>query len=251
MNGSGQNKAGPQPDIYTLQWQSHFRLIDFIRVMPQTYRDFVAFRGRQNPCLKGLSQFLESAPRRPRNSCKIHIVSYGDGLPRHEEVLALNFSSTPLQPLPANHGRVVIIEDIHPTVLETLATALDIDPIFFADYLFTAYDDLESSPAPPSSALPPSHSLSDETSFHIHYQQVVSLSVIGTAANDFPWTLRTVGNVERHVKRLVDLPGRQLGLLRGCCSVLKKAFDKSWLGTINEAAMINQTIFSVSDIHDF
>ena len=206
-----------------------------METMSQTYRDFVAFRGRQNPCLGDLSKFLESAPFRPRYSCKIYTVGYGDGVSRREELSALNFSSTPLQPPPANHGRVVIIEDIHPTVLETLATALDIDPIFFADYLFTQYDDIESSPAPPSSALPPSRPLSDKSSFHIHYQQVISLSVIGAAANDIPWTLRTVGNVERQVRRLVDLPGRQLGLLRGCCSILKRTFDESWLGTVRQS----------------
>ena len=201
----------------------------------QTYSDFVAFRGRQNPCLEGLSRFLESAPHRARHSCKIHTVGYGDGLSHEEELSALKFSSTSLQPPPANHGRVVIVEDIHPTVLETLATALDIDPIFFADYLFTQYDDIESSPAPPSSALPPSRLLSDQSSFHVHYQQIVSLSAIGAAANDFPWTLRTVGNVERQVRRLVDLPGRQLGILRGCYSILKRTFDESWLGTVRQS----------------
>lgn len=203
--------------------------------MPQTYSDFVAFRSQDNPCTARLSAFLEPGLHRPQGSCKIDIVDYqGDNVSHYAKLSASDLTPSHLEPPPTGQGRVVMVEDLHPAVLEVLATTLDIDPLFFAEYLFTRYDDIEISPAPPSSALPPSWALSNASSFHIHFQQAVSLSRLDGATKKWPWTLRTVGNVDRSVRRMIDLqPGRQLGLLRGCCSVLKRVFDRSWIGKLH------------------
>ena len=200
--------------------------------MSQTYSDFVKFRSQDNPCAARLSAFLDPGLHRPPGSCKVGIVDYhGNNASHYTRLPASDFTPPYLQPPPAGQGRIVIVEDLHPTVLEVLATTLDIDPLFFAEYLFTRYDDIEVSPAPPSSALPPSWALSNASSFHMHFQQAVSLSVLGGATKSYPWTLRTVGNVDRSVRRMIDLqPGRQLGLLRGCCSILKRVFERSWIG---------------------
>lgn len=208
--------------------------------MSRTYSDFVHFRSQDNPCAARLSTFLDPALHRPRDSCKIDIVDYhGNNASRHEKLPASDLTPPHLRPPPAGQGRIVIVEDIHPAVLEVLATTLDMDPLFFAEYLFTRYDDIETSPAPPSSALPPSWALSNASSFHIHFQQAVSLSVPGGATKDYPWILRTVGNVDRSVRRMIDLqPGRQLGLLRGCCSVLKRVFERSWIGKLHSLKLI-------------
>ncbi|KAI3317234.1 hypothetical protein HD806DRAFT_515574 [Xylariaceae sp. AK1471] len=201
--------------------------------MTKTYEDFVKFREQKNPCLQGLSKFLAAAQRMDLNSSKLYVVNccagalgidahHGEQLPHGDLALAL-------LPPPSGQGRVVIIEDLHPSLLESLGSALDIDPIFFADHILTSFEDIEFSPAPPSVALPPSSIISRENWFHIHYQQIVDLGFEDKQAEQTPWVLKTSGNVQRSVRRLIPLRGRQLGIVRGCCSILKQVFEQSWV----------------------
>ncbi|KAK3985332.1 hypothetical protein QBC44DRAFT_405173, partial [Cladorrhinum sp. PSN332] len=200
------------------------------------YRDFITFRQKESPCISKLSCFL--TPPRP--------------LPRSSRLYAVDFVSKtcavkPLQyddlasaitSAPAKGGRIIVIEDLHPSALDILGPSLDIDPVFFADHIVTDLEDPQRSPAPPSVALTPSQILSRKESFHIHYQQMVDLTSNGPI-EEFPWVMKTYANVPRSVRRLPRQNSEpQLGIVRGCCSILTKHFTDSWIGTYKPIAII-------------
>src|SRR3569833_38962 len=198
----------------------------------KTYTEFVRFRQLSNPCLGPLSAFL-AMPRLAQSSCQLYAVNYtarsdGDCDTECKQLHLGDFCSA-LTPPPAGLERVILIEDLEPSVLEVLGAAWDIDPIFFAGYILTSFEDIENSPAPPSNALTPSQILLQSDWFHIHYQQVADLGLHSPIKHS-SWTLKTTGNVRRSVRCLPPLQGRQLGIVRGCCAVLMKTFDQSSIG---------------------
>ena len=200
--------------------------------MIKAYRDFVRFRQERNPCVRGLSAFLET-PRLPQDLCQIYVVhvDIGGNPDESQEIQKVHHNQLPsaLEPPPPGRGRLIVIEDLHPSVLEVLGVTLDIDPIFFADYVVTNLENIERSPAPPSVALTPSQIQSRGDWFHIHYQQVIDLGPDGPPRHS-PWVLKTFANVPRAVRRLPPLHGRQLGIARACFSILTKCMDQSWIG---------------------
>ncbi|OTB08926.1 hypothetical protein M426DRAFT_18323 [Hypoxylon sp. CI-4A] len=200
------------------------------------YRDFVKFRERNNPCVAGLSEFLENRGL-PRNVCRIYTSDHSpERTTEHKsrgfgQVSPENLRSVLTAPPVGHQGRVFIVEDPDPLTVELLGATLDIDPVFFADHIVTKYDEIETSPAPPSVALAPSQIISESERLNIHYQQIVDLGAEETFRG-CPWSLGTVANVPRSVRRLQPLSGRQLGLARGCCSVLVKLVNGVWTGLI-------------------
>ena len=202
------------------------------------YAEYVQYCQQFNPCLRGLLPFLNQSSRRVIPSpCRVFAVD-----------LALNknhkghctptplINSVPQRELPKlltdlEHGqfRVLVIEDLDPSIVETLSDKIDIDPTFFADYISTSLDDIENGPAPPAVALSPSRVLSEKNAFHIHYQEMVDLGE-DTSVQQWPWVLKASGNVPRSLRRLPPLRGRQLGILRGCCSILTQRLGQGWIG---------------------
>jgi hypothetical protein len=146
-----------------------------------TYLDFTRWRSERNPCLKPLVEFLgkwtSSGPS------TIYNIDYTQS-PASE----VQISSLPLEQLLKDVDtsaptavtqrpdcrpllqRVVLVEDIDALTMHTLGTHFDIDPLFFAHYMFTELRDIESSPPPPALGSLPSTFIS-KTSIHLHYQQ--------------------------------------------------------------------------------
>jgi len=127
--------------------------------------------------------------------------------------------------LPVATTRLIMVEDISPQLINLVGNALDIDPIFFADYVNTSFENIEIAPPPPSLAILPSL-LSQRGYLHLHYQQVLDL---GTAENfeDAAYALKTDSNVTRNIRRLAPLSGKQLALARATCSLLIKNIGSS------------------------
>ncbi|KAI0095672.1 hypothetical protein GGR51DRAFT_544834 [Nemania sp. FL0031] len=201
-----------------------------------TYREFISFRQQSNPCITGLLRFLDNRYLL-KEACRIYAKDFISNeceeaqSESFELVHADNLHSVLKSPLSARQGRVLIIEDIHPSIVDILGIVLDIDPAFFADYIVTKYDGIENLPAPPSVALAPSHLASQEDRFSIHFQKMVDLGSEGAFHNS-PWTLQTKTNVPRSVRRLSPISGRQLGIVRSCYSTLLKTFGQGWIGLI-------------------
>ncbi|GAD98119.1 hypothetical protein PVAR5_6809 [Paecilomyces variotii No. 5] len=200
----------------------------------KSYKDFVRFRQQANPCIAGLSKFFEGS-RYPPSSCRIHAANYGtEGIQRNSAVFkkvdVTELSHILNTPSPGQR-RLIIIEDLHPWVAEVLGSRLDIDPVFFANHVVTKYGGIEMMPAPPSAALAPSQIIMQANCFHLHFQRIVDLGSAKKFRN-CGWECVTSGNVPRALRRLPAVSNRQLAILRACCSVFVKSFDRSSIGVI-------------------
>jgi len=201
----------------------------------RSYEDFIEVRSRTNPCISGLAQYVRQSPLLFGNS-KFVLVDYaaiGGGPPDSREITEAELSQLQMSPShstprPQHQQRVLLVENIRPQALLLLGEALDVDPVFFASHVKTDFQDIENAPPPPSLALPPSQ-LAQRGFLHIHYQQVIDLGC-STAFNTSSYILKTDSNAPRNVRRLPPLSGRQLGLARGCCSMLLLSWPPgSWI----------------------
>lgn len=199
--------------------------------MMTTYKEYVRHQSTLNPCLGGLVRYLD---RESRLRSKIVCLDYSsiDSAINSTTISADSELHRCLSTPPPPSGRVIIIEDIEPRLVNVIGASLDIDPLFFAGHISTEFDNLENGPAPPNNALLPSQ-LVNRDYIHLNYQQVLDLGNVAPNGDisKSPYFSSTTGNVSRSMRRLPILSGhRQLGLRRGCCSILVKAVGDSWIG---------------------
>ncbi|KAF4453130.1 Zinc transport protein ZntB [Fusarium austroafricanum] len=202
-----------------------------------SYTDFVVHQAQSNPCIWGLSQYLKKATNStsriifidlPQNQVKqvpVRPISA-----KAEECVELTTS------IPPNVTRLVFVENITPNIINQIGKSLDIDPLFFADYITTDFRDLEKQPPPPSLAILPSL-ISEKPYLHLHYQRILDLGSSETF-RDSDYVLHTNSNAPRNVRRLVPLSGRQLALARANCSILFKRIRSSHIGKANRGIPI-------------
>ncbi|PCD37258.1 hypothetical protein AU210_005761 [Fusarium oxysporum f. sp. radicis-cucumerinum] len=185
-----------------------------------SYRNFVEYRARANPCVSRLSNYLQ---HECVGESKVTYLDYTNqsleprriDVPEDELSRLLNMS-------PSVSTRFVFVENISPGLMILLGEKLDIDPLFFADYIHTAFANLEKTSPPPSLATLPS-SIATRDHIHLHCQKVIALEVTDDELKKAPYDLKTRSNVPRHVRRLVTLPGRRLALVQTCCSFIIKS----------------------------
>ncbi|KAF5590855.1 zinc transport [Fusarium pseudoanthophilum] len=188
-----------------------------------SYQNFVEYRARANPCVSRLSNYLQ-------HDCvgesKVSYLDYTDQSlqPRRVDVPNDKIPQL-LKPATSISTRFVFVENISPGLVILLGEKLDIDPLFFADYIHAAFANLEKTSPPPSLATLPS-SIATRNHIHLHCQKVIALEGTDAELNKAPYDLKTSSNVPRHVRRLVTLPGRRLALVQTCCSfIIRKIGD--------------------------
>ncbi|CVK99025.1 uncharacterized protein FPRN_03884 [Fusarium proliferatum] len=182
-----------------------------------SYRSFVEYRARANPCISRLSNYLKIECV---GQSKVTYLDYSNQSlePRRIDVCEdkiaqlLKISASVLT-------RFIFVENVSPGVMMLLGEKLDIDPLFFADYIHAAFANPESKSPPPSTATLPS-SIATRDHIHLHCQKVIALQGTDDELKKAPYDLKTTSNVPRHVRRLVTLPGRRLALVQTCCSFL-------------------------------
>ena len=205
----------------------------------RSYENFVRHQAERNPCLLPLVGLLEQSKSKevqPSSiyciDCEIHSgalsnakkSSLEDVVADIEGIKSSSGSASSLNPL----GRIIFVENLGTHALRSFGACLDIDPLFFANYLFTEYTHIECEPAPPSLALLPSK-LTDRDCIHLHYNDVLALS-FSSLESGKSHKFTSIGNVQRSLRRPQALPGFQPGILGGCCSaVLKRFKGGSWI----------------------
>lgn len=136
-----------------------------------TYRDYVETLCSRNPCLLNLQSFL-STPSAYQRTCQFTALDFQEGEERPtmrrihdvdlvpQELHGTERSNTkerighqaymrkPLQ------GRILIIEDLTPEVIELVGSELDIDPLMFALHLHTTQRNDTRSQTPDEATLP-------------------------------------------------------------------------------------------------
>lgn len=190
-----------------------------------SYADSVWLRSLRNPCLGALVLHMKHAPK---VDSTIRLLEYNANGTVHSDLAHLNqrelsrLFESPTQAI----GRVLFIENLRPDVMSCVGEHLEVDPIFFADYITTDFQIVEKAPPPTSLAFCPSQ-IVEKGYVHIHYQQVIDLGNIGYDEN-LQYDLHAEHNVPRNIRRLPHLSGRQLALARACCSVLVKKRRDTW-----------------------
>lgn len=191
-----------------------------------SYIDFVRFRAQTNPCISRLSQQLRHGSR---GRSRIVFLDYPHGAPCQAEpessLITEDGFLKAIRATPPATARFIFIENISSNLITLAGTSLDIDPLFFADYVHTSFEDIEKAPPPPSLAILPSL-IAKTGHVHLHYQQVVDLGSTDAFSN-VSYALKTDSNSPRNVRRLAPLSGRQLALARSCCSFLIKTMNNS------------------------
>ena len=195
----------------------------------KSYKDYVQLRARLSPCINGLERYLQQPSTRSSNVVYIDYPARQSS-PEIQPIRAEHDKITNLiDTLPPATTRLILIEDISPQLTSLLGNALEIDPIFFADYVNTTFENIELVPPPPSLAILPSL-LTQRGYLHLHYQQVLDLGeaeIFKSAA----YALKTDANITRNIRRLVPLSGKQLALARATCSLFTKLFRNSSICT--------------------
>lgn len=208
------------------------------------YTEFTRLRSEQNPCLSGLVEHMEHVSVMAGTSITLLEYTANARAPSSQTQLGKNelpelFRDTRVQVV----GRVLLIENIQPDIINSLGQLLDLDPIFFAEHITTDSQDIEKAPLPPSLAFCPSQ-IAKRDHLHIHYQQIVDLGNT-TEFKNSKYLLYTDSNVPRNTRRLPHLSGRQLALARGCCSILLKRLDKIWYSKLS---LRNNSLFTTQSL---
>ena len=207
------------------------------------YTEYTRLRAEKNPCLRPLVSLLTAAQFTKTRSPAICSVEYGSSSLDSAEVKtttledALQDVGSPLpqtvssgaqsQKIDVDLQRLILVEDIDASTIAALGSRLDIDPTFFAHYIYTDVKDIAFSRPIPSMVLLPSTFL-QKGSFHLHYQQIQSL--VPEAARGPPtYEFTTDANVTRSVRCPPPVSGTQTAIMRGCCSAILKYFHNGWI----------------------
>lgn len=194
------------------------------------YREFILFRSQASPSIRGLAGYI-TLPTATVNAPRLTLLDYlGDAAVPEEPKSVENLAELPnlLNRSAANlRGQVLLVENITPHLVNLLGSTLGIDPAFFAGHITADFQDLETAPPPPSIAILPNRT-AEKGFLHVHYQLIVDLDR-SSAFDKSPYALQTDSNVRRSIRRLQDLSGRQLGIARGCCSLLVTTYGRHWV----------------------
>ena len=195
----------------------------------KSYKSYISRRIDQSPCLRNLSNFLNDRST-SKHDCRIACqkLPAESGAPRrlnvrHDDLQLLLQSNVRNEDI---QGRLLVIEDLSPKIIEILGSLLNIDPLFFAVHLDVHRPTMASTR--PSMALLPSRAQSQDF-LNLHYHRVLEHSENPASSRSL---LRDM-NIERKVVILPQVQGVHVGLVRHCCSVLKTTGqDGLWLGML-------------------
>ncbi|CAH0044545.1 unnamed protein product [Clonostachys solani] len=183
------------------------------RPTPSSYKDFTSYRSKLNPSLSGLNQYLN---RETVAVSAVTVLEFGEHGATSQHKMAEGADLSHLTAASSSVStRIILIEDISPRLISSVGAAFDIDPSFFAGYISTYFEAIETKPPTPSLATLPSVT-AERGYLHLHYHRVMDLGSAESFTTDTPYALNSDGNVARNVRRLPPLSGRQLALARAC-----------------------------------
>ncbi|KAL8364820.1 hypothetical protein RB595_003884 [Gaeumannomyces hyphopodioides] len=196
----------------------------------EKYCQFILLRSQASPSIRGLAAYT-TPPTAAASAPRLTLLDYfGDATVPEKPKPVDDLAELPCllkRPAPNLRGQVLLVENITPHLVNLLGSTLGIDPAFFAGHITADFQDLETAPPPPSIAILPNRT-AEKGFLHIHYQLIVDLDR-SSAFERSPYALKTDSNVPRSIRRLQDLSGRQLGIVRGCCSLLATTYGHHWV----------------------
>lgn len=216
------------------------------------YYSYVKAQAGRNPSLTNLIEFLSQHPKSgwpSQKECRIASLDFREGEHRPE---ILNVGLDGLSSLlkdswdsgndsGGNHngkvrgvlcGRIIIIEDLTPSLVEELGSHLDIDPLFFASHLHAPSFDTGTQ-LPDSATLPSRYKPQKFTNLHYHRTIVFDSDSLpsGTLIRD------TI--IPRKVAVLPQIKKTRIGLAQQCTSIYKIGKPGGfWIGMFHLSEMV-------------
>jgi hypothetical protein len=206
--------------------------------MNSLYTNLVEARRSRHPCLLTLHAFLSAPGVNPPGAspCTTRIVSIdffcGNAKPVQREIAPPNLADE-LQDRPRDDndlgqrklGRILHVENISKEVMVELGSCLDIDPMFFASHVHSAWREFESQ-SPKFCELPSWTKQQQHFATFPYHQSLVFPEIEQT-----DYKLLCQSNIRRKVIVFPPYKGRRIGLAQHCCSVLVvPRRNAGWLG---------------------
>ena len=194
-----------------------------------SYTSLVSVQSRQRPCLQNLLTFL-GHDRLGQYACRIICLEFPSSTdpPTRQSLDFVDLQSllcSTKHENPRICGRILFVEDLSRDIIELLGLLLDIDPLFFASHIDVFKDEVGTTR--PSTASLPSTMLS-QNFLNLQYHRIIALEYDNFESER--GIFRDM-NIPRKVALLPKLKGRNIGLARHCCSILKtQSKDGLWLG---------------------
>lgn len=182
-----------------------------IKMRDKTYLDFRLYKDVQP---------------KPRTKSRIVYLDYPHNQPWQAEPEPVSASEYDLvhlvKAIEPPTTRVLFVENATATMVNTLGSSLNLDPLFFADHFHTPSQDAYETPLQPlHSTLPPRIATSSQA--HIHYYHPVAFKTTDHYV-EVPHALKTRSNRPRNVRRM---EGRDIAVAHGCCSFIVKTVGTS------------------------
>lgn len=205
-------------------------------MIPKSYREHVGVQASRTPCVSNVLSFL--SPQKARHwPCRVAALDFYVGASRpvlRTAVDACDVLQEVREPNTMEHcdgyakvkkplqGKILIIEDLTPDLVENLGYCLDIDPLFFALHLHSARKTGSEFQSPEIAVLPSKLKRNHYASFIYHR------AVVFDPASPPKGKLLRNSCVDRKV---VVLPSTNIGLAQHCASVIKITRKGNfWLG---------------------
>jgi hypothetical protein len=197
------------------------------------YTSLVEAKRSRHPCLLTLHAFLSAPGVSP---CTGRIVSIdffcGSANPVQREIAPSSLVEE-LEDLPRDEkelgprklGQVLLVENISKEIMEELGSRLDIDPIFFASHVHSAWREFEAQ-SPKFCELPSWTRQQQQFATFPYHQSLVFPEIEQT-----DYKLLCQSNIRRKVIVFLSNQGCRIGLAQHCCSVLVvPGRNSGWLG---------------------
>ena len=189
-----------------------------------SYKSYVEARARRNSSLQNLVDFLACENSRQR-TCQIACIDFScdSDIAIRRSLDLKSIESLSQDRSSGVQGRLFIVEDLHPDIIETLGSVLNLDHFFLSSHIEVAKNDIMKK-RPCTASLP---SMTRSQNFlTLRYHRVIEFEHFPSQKR-----LRRDMNVSRKAMMLPSYKGVNLGLARHCCSVLRAFGDSGlWFG---------------------
>jgi hypothetical protein len=195
-----------------------------------TYEEYVRSQKDRNPCIASLERFFREEHYDHRIRIRALDFQKHSRKPQEREVQDL---SAELDEAPPDEalGKLLIIEDLNKSIIETLGATLNIDPLFFASHLDMPSMELEAL-APDKATLP--SRLRHEDYVNVHYHRTITFE--DTPARPLPQGYLNLRRrnicIPRKVTIMTPIKKARIGLAQHCVSIHRTVWPGGkWLGT--------------------
>ncbi|KAI0440246.1 hypothetical protein F4803DRAFT_528000 [Xylaria telfairii] len=224
------------------------RTLEMDKQRKLSYAELIEANCSRNPCLLALRAFLSNPTAGTTHTERITSLNFspGDTNPVLKRITPSDLTREIQEIIPPDEkhlsptmaGQIFLIENISRESVSALGSILNIDPIFFASHIHSAWRDVESQ-SPKFCELPSQMRQQNFATFSYHQ------SLLFPEIEERDYRLLCPSNVPRKIAVLSGVKGQRVGLAQRCCSVFTVQRDIGWLGLVLVDPPIRDSYLSV------